>query len=246
MKTGRSRARAAWLTLAGALLALSAATAGCSDEKTGAASTPTPTVAEAATPSLPPEPSPTARASGRDKLRALNPKWDTFIRAVESADLTTITAYLAFEAYPCTPDVNRDGHASRCSELGQPNGAELQMFREDDRGAVPIPGPGAGWYRDATQMASALRLLLEGRHPTLSMIVHGDQGEIYLGFTIDAGPGPWASGSTVVSVSFLGPVGTEVKLSAFAQGVSTTTPRETFGGEVRRGHSFDVWQGQGP
>lgn len=63
MEAGRSRARAAWLALAGVLLALSATAAGCSDETPGSSGTPTPTAAETGTPTPPTEPSPTATAT---------------------------------------------------------------------------------------------------------------------------------------------------------------------------------------
>jgi len=63
MKTGHSGSGAAWLTLAGALLALSAATAGCADEKGSTPATATATAANHATPTPALEPSATAAAT---------------------------------------------------------------------------------------------------------------------------------------------------------------------------------------
>lgn len=195
---------------------------------------PTPTL------SVPPD---ATIANARLRLARENPKWTDFLTAVESSNVQQVLGYLDWQQHQCTATGSHGGDAPLCGSLGLADGSSVSMFPEDGRGALPLPQDQLGeafWFRDRSSMEAALAQLLSGRHPTLELVLQGDDKQLYLSFSLDPAPHP-DSGSVIVSVSFRAPDPKTAILHVFAQGVASTTPFEVVKNLQRQGHTFDIW-----
>jgi len=180
-------------------------------------------------------------ANARTQLAQQNPGWADFIAAVETANVQQVVRFLDWQSHSCAGP--KGGDAPLCSSLGAAVGTSIAMFPEDDRGALPLPKDQLGeamFYRDRTSLETSLTQLLSGRHPTLELVLQGNDNQLYLSFSLDAEQNP-VSGAPVVSVSFRAPDPKTPTVRVFAEGVQSTTPFEVVRGQQRQGYTFDIW-----
>jgi hypothetical protein len=179
------------------------------------------------------------------RLAAENPDWTTFVNAIQSSDVPTVLGFLRWQDRPCTPVDSRIGDSPTCADLGVEDGVAVPMLPVTN---VPLPTvvvdpkqsfEDIGWD-PKPQVSSTFSTLLKDRHPALQLVAAGDDGRIYLTFSLD--PQKDSTGFLVNGLTFQMQSSSAPLVNIYAEVGNQASPLGAIQeGEQRGGQHFEIW-----